>query len=1119
LSIGGKAVVYGVSLVALLKTALNGRRTRILFDFSIITLIATAVFRTWLFTNEWPAGGDIMGWISRSYWYKDMRWLGLWRPSSFGFVEGVSSMDFFQNMFFWVFNDSAASVKVFSFFLFLVAGFSIYAIAHRHTKKHLPSLFAALVYVLNQWFFSQLTEGHIDIIFSYALFPLVFLAVDRALQSKSLKRVLWAALALCIFLTGFHPEFVVIYGVFLVFFMLTALLGMMYPRFRNLGKVKDVLVSFTTVAVIVSLMSSFWLAPFVAGVRAPYLSPSYKYPIEEAAKISYPNIFDAIVLRAWEEWGYVNVLDLRSGISPLGIAIYPLLFVMFLSCLSVVFFRRDKYTVVFTLSILFSAVLASGPNSPFGKVFEWAWFNVPHFSVFRAASRWIAIAAFCYAMLVSILTDLLTSYIKTARRTKSQHAYFKKFEHFKRTEKVETYVPAVTLNKIAKCFRRLSVYLALSWLIMIPLFSLLSTSFFLIQGLQVYTPPESYLSPYNKIADVLGDYKVVTVSASPSEWMNLPYQESDFASGGMLTPIGWTHDLGFDSSFIHDEQTLQNGGWEVLARNFVDYLRFRLARQSLTKNMANLLGTFGYRFTVLPIYASSDITQFFLNQSGTKIVSDNGPIILENEFFTQHIFPADEYAIIIGGLEAFPSLCTVDSFKLNKTALIFADQINDISPSHTILSNSSALIFVNSDITDLVMLQLREKTPFICASAYALPSLNFTEYWASRSSWRTVGGFTLGGDTATTNGNTTLNVPFELTSGGPYDIWVRTGFSDGRGELEIFVDDVHIGKLRPSSSFWSGLKWTNITQVELAKGQHTIKLANDGTGYNDIDAIAVVSPALFMQELEATKVFLDNYSGRIVHLLQAESFFSYPQGYSAFRFPFEGYTLHSDASVAGSSSPEARLNVPTRDRYVIGVRIAVGPDYGKFNITVGDHISTIDCSSPTTEFRWFDFGPFMTDLEELDMRISVDGKIDLDEVISYSLKADETALGVSDLFSYSQNPVRSLTYEKKSAHEYLIHVNNTAPFLMIFSDSYHPLWKADVEGTTVSPMTAYYMVNGFYVNKSGELTILLTFGGEMYVDIGLGISAVTFAVALPILAVPSKAYSKIKEMLRKRQTK
>jgi hypothetical protein len=112
-----------------------------------------------------------------------------------------------------------------------------------------------------------------------------------------------------------------------------------------------------------------------------------------------------------------------------------------------------------------------------------------------------------------------------------------------------------------------------------------------------------------------------------------------------------------------------------------------------------------------------------------------------------------------------------------------------------------------------------------------------------------------------------------------------------------------------------------------------------------------------------------------------------------------------------------------------------------------------------------------------------------------------------------------LTYEKKSAHEYIIHVNNTTPFLMIFSDSYHPLWKADVDGTIVSPMTAYHMVNGFYVNKSGELTILLTFGGEMYVDIGLGISAVTFAVVLPILAVPSKAYSKIKEMLRRRQTK
>ena len=47
--------------------ALKSKKVRLIVDFAIITLIGLAIFRNFLFSGYWPAGGDVLGWISREY--------------------------------------------------------------------------------------------------------------------------------------------------------------------------------------------------------------------------------------------------------------------------------------------------------------------------------------------------------------------------------------------------------------------------------------------------------------------------------------------------------------------------------------------------------------------------------------------------------------------------------------------------------------------------------------------------------------------------------------------------------------------------------------------------------------------------------------------------------------------------------------------------------------------------------------------------------------------------------------------------------------------------------------------------------------------------------------------
>ena len=396
---------------------------RTVIDFTIITLLAIIIFRNFLFSSGWPAGGDVLGWISREYLFgKDFRWIYMWRPYSFGFVEGINSMDFLLALIYSMCSDPAITIKVFMLFSFLLAGFSMYAFAYHYTRKHSASLAASLTYTLNQWFFSQFTEAHIDITFSYAFAPLLFLLLARALETRKTKDALALTLAFLVFVTGFHPECLVIYGVFMPLFVILHVLLLMKSKDFSAG-VRHLLKITSPVVVITFFLSAFLLVPFIANVRAPYYSPAYKYPLEDAMMWSYTSAIEPLTLTGIESWGYVFAVDIPEGLSLPLFPISLLLLGLFFLSYSTILLKRDKYTIFFVVSTLVSLFISLGPNPPLGSLFIWAWFNVPHFAVFRAAGRWVMMIAFSNAFFVSILVKVLIDYIRKRRELETSEVY------------------------------------------------------------------------------------------------------------------------------------------------------------------------------------------------------------------------------------------------------------------------------------------------------------------------------------------------------------------------------------------------------------------------------------------------------------------------------------------------------------------------------------------------------------------------------------------------------------------------------------------------------------------------------------------------------------------------
>lgn len=1183
---------HAVSLIKQLKQAIRNKRCWIAVNFGIITFLGAIVFRNFLFTQEWPGGGDVLGWISRSYLYgQDVRWLYIWHEHSFGFVEGINFLDFIFQAIYFLWLNSQITIKIFMCCSFLMAGFSTYAFGYRFTHNHLAALSASLIYTLNPWFVSQLTEAHVRLIFGYALAPIIFLLLDKAVRTASLKDILLLSCGLALFITAFHPISVAIYGAFFLLFLVIYVLSSKgIENFR--GRAKH-LIKVLLISTLVSFaLSAFWWIPFFFNVRSTYYS-TVAYPIEDAYIHSYNSIFEAFTLSARESWGYIKVVDVTTGLAFPGLPAFSIRLFLFFLAYCTLISRRDKYSIFFGVSSVLSAFLAKGPYPPLGDIFIWAWKNVPYFDIFRAASRWVMMGALCHSFFISILVSALVDQVQRIGRLRRNEMF-------------------TTIRNIG--FRkRVFYHVGPIILVFILMIGPGSCWFLFSQGLQTYTPPQSYIEPYEWIAKQSGDFKVVTVGDS-----------SDFASAGMSTDLGMGHDIGYESSFIHDKPTLQDGGWEPLSRAFVNYLRYA-QRYNMTDSLMKMLGAFSYRYLILPTYANPQTRDFFLNQKGLQVVynqtfHDQNALILENDYYVPHVFSAQEHMTIIGGLEAYTALDKVD-INFNETAFIFADQLGRSYYASASFNSSLAAVFVNSDLLDLAMLSLPESC-LIDAGKYGENRQNSREYWVKSDSWRNSGKFVVRGLTLTTSSRSCTDIPFTVQSEGIHEIWVRVGFAPNRGTLNVSVDDVLIGSIQPHAEFWSELKWLNFTRLDLSTGSHTITLTNNGAGYNDVDAFAIATPSGFESAYKRVLDVFRGFSGRIVYALDAQTFRTHDNSSEWFTSfsPYNGFLLQTEGAVnislegnASSSSTEgqhaagkandgkdntrwtsdksiglpqwlqiewaspreivavhiqfeqanaenyviqtwdgarwlnqssiqgntaleqfhyfpqparttkmrvyvtsapkfnmvsigefesytnasflsAKIHIAREGRYVFATRIASDTGPSHFGLRISNITRTISCFNSDSTLRWREIGVFDLDAGDHTISAWATDHFNLDQILIYSLEKKEAVFPPDWLFK--STPVANISYREIKPTLYEIHIKNEEPFLLVFSESYNPLWKLSIGNQDLNPTCLYSVVNGFAINQIGDFKVTIYFEGQTYANIGLVLSASTSLVIL-----------------------
>ena len=202
---------------------------------------------------------------------------------------------------------------------------------------------------------------------------------------------------------------------------------------------------------------------------------------------------------------------------------------------------------------------------------------------------------------------------------------------------------------------------------------------------------------------------------------------------------------------------------------------------------------------------------------------------------------------------------------------------------------------------------------------------------------------------------------------------------------------------------------------------------------------------------------------------------------------------------------EWQLYVKGENAHTIYVKVAVY-DSDK------NHLKTYHIVSIANgKFDWkkvsFDFVPVFPDASYMQLQIwyrhetnkPLPNKIWLDDIVitlSYSIKkADET---LKDMISNGEKPARIISYREVDPTRYVVRVNAKSPFILAFSETYDSLWQAEVYKNdkkigVVKSIMLYSAINGFQVNETGDLEIVVKYKPQDLFEIGFAISTATFA--------------------------
>ncbi|RLE57254.1 MAG: hypothetical protein DRJ40_02775 [Thermoprotei archaeon] len=332
----------------------------------------------------------------------------------------------------------------------------------------------------------------------------------------------------------------------------------------------------------------------------------------------------------------------------------------------------------------------------------------------------------------------------------------------------------------------------------------------------------------------------------------------------------------------------------------------------------------------------------------------------------------------------------------------------------------------------------------------------------------------------------TLDVPFNVPGSGEYRLLVRYFENERGGAIRVYLDGRLVAEVRTVSQL-NRFVWRDLGTFRLEAGRHVLTLENV-EGFNAVNVFVLIPVEEFNKIVEEFEKLLEGKT--IIYLFEAESDM----------FKVKARTVKDvDASngevlyLESGGYAWQRFEIVRSGYYVVAVRLS-----GSARIVIDNNSFTV--SSSGLGFCYL--GPIYLEKGEHTIRVEALVKpLYLDVVWIYSVKSPNSRVTVEDLFKVEEEPAKVIRYERIDPTLWRVEVVARKPFMLVFAEAYDSLWEARVyKGgklvEKVRSIPVYGVINGFWINATGNLTIVIRYVPQDWFEFGLKISVTTFALCV-----------------------
>lgn len=229
--------------------------------------------------------------------------------------------------------------------------------------------------------------------------------------------------------------------------------------------------------------------------------------------------------------------------------------------------------------------------------------------------------------------------------------------------------------------------------------------------------------------------------------------------------------------------------------------------------------------------------------------------------------------------------------------------------------------------------------------------------------------------------------------------------------------------------------------------------------------------------------------------------------------------------VVFTDNSEDTLVIPfelENENYVVLVKVLVNEKGGKIRFEIGNNTFDIKTSENYNGFYW---EPIYLNVTGIAHSINIKNVkgfnaisaiyIIPNDAYTREIKNAENTLGNFRIISFNKSLFLNSSYEygqterkidnlkftKINPTLWKVQVNATQPFMLSFGESYDPLWVANINKNgqnvgTAESIPINSVINGFWIDQTGNIDITIEFKPQKWYYIGIVISGITFIICI-----------------------